>query len=143
MNALRDLKLTRVANAAAAGITEVDTSILDMAGFEGVMFVCLLNTVTAGSVVTVTAQQNTANQTGGMAPIANASASVTDVGGASSNQAIVLDVFRPLQEFVRAAVTRTTANAALDGVIAIQYAAHRKPTVQDASVIASVFAIGS
>jgi hypothetical protein len=50
---------------------------------------------------------------------------------------LVLDVIRPREQFVRAVLTRATANAAVDGILAIQYRAGTKPCVQDASVIAS------
>ena len=149
MNLINEVKLSVVATSQAAGQTEVDTSILDMAGYDSVMFIALLGTVSAGSVLTLTAEQNTANSTSGMAAIVdattgtNAAATVTDVGGATSNGALVVDVYRPQDEFVRAALTRTTANAAVNGIVALQYNAKKRPTVQDATVMASRFAVGS
>jgi hypothetical protein len=149
MQLSNEVKMTVVQTGAVAGTTEVDTSILDMAGYDGVMFVAVLGTVTAGSVLAISVQQNALNQTGGMAAIvdgpsgANAAAGLTDVGGASSNGALAVDVFRPLSRYVRAALTRTTANAVVQTILAFQYKAKKRPTLQDASVLALAQAIGS
>jgi hypothetical protein len=43
-------------------------------------------------------------------------------------------VFRPAERYVRAVVTRGTADAVIDGVIAIQYGARVLPATQDATV---------
>lgn len=133
---LKDTKFTRVSAAAAAGQTDVASSILDMAGFDGVLFVALLGDVTDTSVLTLTAQQNTANSTSGMAALTG---TATFTAGASDadSKAMILDVIRPVERYVRAVLSRGTANAAVDGILAIQYRAGTKPCTQDASVIAS------
>lgn len=144
MNLSKCVQLTRVKSSVVAGTTAVDSNILDMAGFDGVMFVALLGTVTSGSVLTLVTQQNTANSTSGMATITGASAGVTDTAGEKSNGALIVDVYRPLQRYVRAELTRTTANAVVDGILAIQYAAGHKPTTQDVTtILASTFVVGS
>lgn len=132
----KDTKITRVANSAAAAQSEVDSSILDMAGYDGVIFVAALGDVTTGCVLTLAAQTNTANQTSGMASLtgtATYTAGATD----ADNTLLVVDVIRPNKRYIRAALTRTTANAVVDGIFAIQYIAATKPVTADASVIAS------
>jgi hypothetical protein len=47
---------------------------------------------------------------------------------------LVLDIHRPADPYVRAVVTRGTADATIDGVIAIQYGARLLPTFQDSTV---------
>lgn len=141
--------MTVVSTGAAAGETEVDSSILDMAGFDSVLFLVLLGTQTGGAVITATAQQNGANQTAGMSAILdalsgnNAAVTFTDVAGNSDNGVLALDLFRPLDRYVRLAVTRSVQNSQILAIVALQYNAKKKPTVQDASILAVAQAVGS
>ncbi|MCU9611823.1 hypothetical protein OEK97_28360, partial [Escherichia coli] len=69
MNLNKAIKITRAANSSAAAQTEVLTSVLDMQGYDGVMFVALLGDVTATSVLTLTAKGNTASSTSSPSPV--------------------------------------------------------------------------
>lgn len=141
MQLSKNINVIKVSNGATAGTSEVDSSILDMAGYDGVMFIVDLATVVDASVLTLNAQQNTANSTSGMATITGASATFT--ASTSSNKALLVDVYRPLQRYVRAAFTRTAQNATVNTIIAIQYKSQFRPTTLDASVIASATVVGS
>lgn len=141
MNLLKNLKVTVVNGAAVAGTSAVNSTIIDMAGYDGVMFVAVTGAFTTGTVVSLKAQQNTVNSTSGMADITNAATPpFTSAAGAESLGGFVLDVYRPQQEFLRAVLTRTTANAVLDSIIAIQYCGNKHPDVQDVTtILASAF----
>lgn len=136
MSLLKNCKITRVANAAAAAQTDVNGSILDMAGFEGVMFVALTGDATATSALALKCEQNTVNSASGMAELTGA-ASFTAGASDADNKALVLDVHKPRERYVRAVLERGTADCVVDGIIAIQYMPRSMPTSQDASVIAS------
>lgn len=136
MSLLKNVKITRVANAAVAAQTDVVGSILDMAGFDGVMFVALYGDVTDTSALQLKAEQNTANSGTGMAALVGGPSFAAGPTNAD-NGALVLDVYKPREQFVRPVLKRGTANAVVDGILAIQYGAMSKPTVQSASVIAS------
>lgn len=140
-----EVKITRVSNAAAAAQTAINSSVLDMAGFDGVMFVALLGDSSSGSVITLTANENTANSTSAPMPTTSGiSATYTDPDGASAdNNVLVVDVQRPSERYVFANLTRTTANCAVDGIIAIQYQSHSKPTAQSAGVLAKGAGLGA
>jgi hypothetical protein len=138
MNLLPDIQITQVSNGAAAGTSEVDSSILDMSGYDGVMFVASLATVVDACVLTLTPQDNTLNQTGGMTAITGITAP-TFTASTSSNTLMVVDVYRPQSRYVRAAFTRTAQNATLNNIVAIQYKASKKPTTQGTTVLASAF----
>ena len=143
MNLLNEVKITRVANAAAAAQTEVLSSVLDMQGYDGVMFVALLGDITATSVLTLTAKGNTASSTSSPTPVTQvATAAFTAGASDADNKVLVVDVFDPELRYVFASLTRTTANAVVDGIIAIQYTAELRPTTQDASVLASAIGPG-
>lgn len=136
MSLLKNIKITRVAASASAAQTDVNGSILDMAGFDGVLFIALTGDVTDTSALALKAEQNTLNQAGGMAELVG-SAAFTAGATSADGKALVLDVFAPRERYIRAVLERGTANAVVDGIIAIQYQARSKPTAQDASVIAS------
>lgn len=143
MNLSKDVKVTVVSPAAVAAQTAIDSSVLDMSGYEGCMFIALLGDVTTSCVLTLTAKGNTANSTSSPAPVTQKATTPLTAGATDSDSmALVVDVFKPPLRYLFANLTRTAANAVVGGIIAIQYGAHNKPTTQDASVIASAFGLG-
>lgn len=142
-NISKSLKMTVVSPAAVAATTTITSSVVDMTGYEGVMFVALTGDVTSGCVLTLTAKGNTANSTSSPTPVTQASATFTDADGTSADsKALVVDVYKQPLRYAFCTLARGTANAVVGGIIAIQYGAHNKPTSQDASVIASTFGVG-
>lgn len=136
MNHLSDeVKVTRVMNAVAAGTTDQESSIIDMAGYDGVLFVASFGTLTASQVTSVKVQQNSANSTSGMADLAGTSTG--PLADADSNKVLMVDVFQPEEQYLRLVVDRGTANAVIDGVVAIQYKARALPVTQSSTVSAS------
>lgn len=143
MNLSKDVKITVVAAAATAAQTAVTSDVLDMSGYDGVMFIALTGDVTATSVLTLTAKANSANSTSSPTPVTQKATDAFTAGASDADsKALVVDVFKPTLRYVFAELTRTTANAVVGGIIAIQYQASNKPTTNDASVIASAFGLG-
>lgn len=142
MNLSKDIKVTVVAGAAVAAQTEVLSSVLDMQGWSGVMFVALLGDVTDTSVLTLTAKGNSANSTSSPTPVTQGAATFTAGASNADSKALIVDVYDPVLRYAFASLTRTVANAVVGGVIAIQYQPDSKPTSQDASVIASALVAG-
>ena len=140
-NLLKTAIITRILNAIAAGQVEQKSAVLDMQDLTSVMFILFLNAVTAGSVITLKAMENTINGTTG-APTIGASAQVTDVGGASSNGVLVTEIYKPLSRYVFADVTITAANCAIDGIVALTWGRRNIPVAQPASVLAQTLATG-
>ena len=143
MNLSKDIKVTVVEAAAAAGQTELVTDVLDMTGYEGVMFLALTGDVTATSVLTLTVKGNSANSVTTPTPVTQKATDAFTAGAATADSKVLLvDVYKPALRYVFGSLTRTTADAIVGGIIAIQYNAKTKPTTQDASVIASAFGLG-
>lgn len=143
MNLSKDIKITVVEAAAAAAQTELVTDVLDMSGYEGVMFIALTGDVTTASVLTLTVKGNTANSVSSPSPVTQkASNAFTADGTSADSKVIVVDVYKPAMRYVFGSLTRTAADAIVGGIIAIQYNAKTKPTTQHASVIASAFGMG-
>lgn len=140
---LKNVKITVVEAAAAAGQTELVSDVLDMQGWDGVMFIAMLGDVTDTSVLTLTVKGNTANSTSSPTPVTQGSATFTAGATDADSKVLAVDISNPMLRYAFASLTRTAANAVVGGVIAIQYHAHLKPTTQDATVIASTVAVGS
>jgi hypothetical protein len=134
MSLLKNCKVTRVMNAVAAGTSDQTSSIIDMQGYEGVMFLASFGTLTATQVTSMRAQQGAAAAMGDAADLEGST--VGPLADDDDNQCLVLDVYRPRERYVRVVIDRATANAVIDGVVAIQYGPREKPTVQDATTIA-------
>lgn len=142
-NLSKGIKVTVVEAAAAAAQTELVTDVLDMSGYEGVIFMALTGDVTTASVLTLTVKANSANSVSSPTPITQkASDAFTADGTSADSKLIMVDVYRPPLRYVFGSLTRTTADAIVGGIIAIQYGAGLKPTTQAASVIASAFGVG-
>lgn len=131
MNIGRQLKVTRVLNAVAAGTSVQNGAVIDMAGWDGVILIAAFGTITATGVQGLKAQQGLAANLSDAADLAG---SLTSVPDSDSNKVAVLDIYRPQERYVRAVVTRGTANAVIDGVIAIQYKGRKAPAVNDTTV---------
>lgn len=143
MNLSNDIKITVVEAAATAATTELVTDVLDMSGFEGVMFIALTGDVTASSVLTLTVKANSANSVSSPTPVTQkATAAFTAGASDADSKVLMVDVYQPTLRYVFGSLTRADQNAVIGGIIAIQYGAHNKPTTQAASVIASAFGVG-
>lgn len=143
MNLSKEIKITVVEAAATAAQTELVTDVLDMQGYEGVMFIALTGDVTTSCDLTLTAKGNSANSTSSPTPVTQ-KATTTFTAGATNadSKVLMVDVYKPTLRYMFGSLTRTTANAVVGGIIAIQYGARNKPTSQDATVIASAFGLG-
>jgi len=123
--------ITRVMNAVAAGTDDTqESTALDMSGWDGVVFIASFGTLTGSAVTDIRAQEGAT------------STPATDLAGTKisltatthNNKAAVLDIFRPLLQYIRCQVTRATANAVIDGIIAIQYRGRKAPVTQGATI---------
>lgn len=130
-------KVSRVSNSAVAATTAINSSIVDMAGYDGCIFLALLGDVTDTCVLTLTVQQNTVNSGTGMAAVGNTTAWTADATNAD-NKILLADIRNPRERYLRAVLTRTTANAVVDGILAIQYNESVAPVAQASEVIAQV-----
>lgn len=135
MNFLQNCKITRVVNATAAGTTNINGSVLDMQGFEGVTFILMVGTLTATQVTGMKAQEGAASNLSDAADLAGTATGPFADG--DSNKSLALEIYKPMKRYIRPVVTRGTANAVVDGVIAIQWSARVKPPTQDSNVVAS------
>ncbi len=131
------VSVDRVMNAVAVGTTAQNSGAIDMAGFEGVRFIVLMGTITDGTP-RIKAQQDVAS---GMAAAADLVGTGITLAATDDNKAVVLDIRRPLERFVRCVVDRSVGAPAtgsvIDGVIAELYGPSAPPTAHAATVAGS------
>lgn len=125
---LTEVKIDQVLGYYAAGQTKRVSDIVDMAGYEGVLFVAELGTIIENGTVDVFVEQHTLNQTSGMARLATTTVhTVTAANATLAKSAIAVDVYRPKERYLQANITPATQNAVILGVTAIRYRGVIKP----------------
>lgn len=129
-----NVKVTRVMNAVAAGTTVQNSAVVDMQNFESVKFIATFGALTANQVTSIKAQQDTVLAFNDD-PQDLAGTLVGPLADADGNKALTLEIVRPRERFVRCVVNRATANAVIDGVIAIQYGGKKMPLSHDATTV--------
>jgi len=128
VNLSKNVKIDAVLGYYAAGVTKRTSDILDMTGYDGVVFVALLGTIIEAGTIDVYPEENTANSTVGMAELAGTAAyTVTAAAAALTKSCIVVDVYRPLKRYVQCNITPASQNAVICGMIALRYKGKLKP----------------
>jgi len=120
MNLSTRIKLTLVKAAQATGTTEVDSKILDMEGYEGVMFFGSLGSANSGNYIKVQQDSDPAFAT------------VKDLAGSkvvttADGEVAYVDVYRPTERYIRASVIRAGATTITGDIYALQYDARTYP----------------
>lgn len=137
LNFIHDLNLTVLSAAVAAGTSLVTSDVIDTQGYDSVALIALTGDVTDTSVLTLTAQAGDESDGSDAVNLA-AAATFTADATSGDNKALIVDLHKPNSRYVRATLTRATANAAVNGVIAVLYNSHQCPVTLDADVVASV-----
>jgi hypothetical protein len=131
MNLSKAAKVTRVSNAVAAGTTAINSSSVDMKGFEAVEFTVAFGAITAAAVTSVKLQGSRDNVDWTSADLEGTSQTVADD---ADNKIFRIDVAKPRYRYLRCVVSRATQNAAVDSIVAMQYQADKEPITQDTTV---------
>lgn len=128
-----------VATAAGTGDT-LNGDIVDLQNFDSVVLVAILGDVTATAVLTLKAYCGDEAALGDGAYKTTTAAVTADATNAD-NKLLILDVVNPGTRYVRADLVRATANAVVDGIIAIRYNARVVPVTQPTDVVDSDISI--
>jgi hypothetical protein len=141
-NLSKQVNVVRVANAAAAGVTVLTGTHVDMQGWDSVVFLYAIGALTAGQVTALKAQNGALANDTDQADITGAI--TTAMLDGDSNKILVLEIFRPLLRYVRPVLNRATQNAVLDGGIAIQFSGDKlPPAVLDATISRLLTVVGA
>ncbi|MGH7243604.1 MAG: hypothetical protein ACREJD_09330 [Phycisphaerales bacterium] len=119
MNLLNGVKLTKIAEATGSGTSQVDSSILDMSGFEGVVFFTNMATANAGNFI-----KATAGKVSNLSDGADLAGSKVTTG--TSDEAVLLEIAKPLDRYIRCSAVRGAATVCGE-IWAAQYGARTVP----------------
>lgn len=133
-NITQDCKLIRHSNAVAAGATAITPSAgIDTAGFDAVTFIAMFGAIVTSAVTSVKVQQSDDDGVSdGYSDLEGSSVSVADD---DDNQIVAVEIIRPQKRYLKMIVSRATANATLDGIVAILHSGNVSPTTHDATTV--------
>ncbi len=124
---LEEVKITKLNDATAAGTSAINSAVVDMAGFDGVVFLTNTGTVLATGTATVKVQQDTAAGMGAAADLLGTSQAFVDT---DDNKSVAVDIKRPLERYLRLVITRAVANSDWGPIWALQYRTRKLPVTQ-------------
>jgi hypothetical protein len=127
-NFLSANKIAIVAPASADGTSDVESSIVDTAGFRGVVFLTTIATPGAGNEIAI--EQGAANSSAGMAEIAGSAIAT----GTGTDAMSVVSAIEPSDRFVRCVVKRGVSTTVSE-VWAVLYGADRLPQASGAATL--------
>ena len=118
-------KVTLVNAEAASAGTAVNSSSVDMQGFDGVVFI--------GTMVTANAS-NFANLATSTDDSSFSDLLGTKVTPGDNGDQFMIDLFNPLERYIRLEVDRGGANTVVGEIFAIQYGQHKSPQTHGSTV---------
>ncbi len=135
-NPLNALSPQWLAVALVAGSSiDDDSAIIDMAGFEGAIFVTSIEDSVDTGVAAMTIEQNSVNSGTGMAALDGAIATQTSAANDDLNgRLLAVDVFQPQERYLRVNRTSTIANIAFGSVMVFLYGKKKLPAADDLTV---------
>lgn len=139
---LKAAKIDRVMTAQGAGTNDtLSGDILDLQNCDSVIAIAELGDVANTAVVSLKAY------TGDNAALSDGAyetlyATVTATATSADNKLLVLDIVKPGKRYCRFDIVRATANAVVDGVVALRYNNRVIPVTQGADVVDSELNVG-
>lgn len=123
--------LDRVKTIQTVATTAIESDIIDMAGFDAIMFIVVWGAITDGTPL-VKVQSGANSALNDAADLAGTSVAITVD---DDNKLSVVDVTDISERYVRAHVTRGgSTGAVVDAILAIKYKARSEPVTQSADV---------
>ena len=117
-----NIKITKIQDHTAAGTSTVTSDEIDMAGYDGVVFVTSFGTAASGNLITM--HHGAVSGT--------VAASVALLASGTSDEDVILDVQRPIFRYLKCVATRGTSST-LESMWAIQYKARAEPVTNAVS----------
>lgn len=126
MNLSKNVKVTLVKAGQTTAGTAINSTAVDMTGFEGVIFV--------GSFATAHASNNALAAQSITSGGTYADLAGTTVTPGDNGDSFLIDVYRPREQFVRCEIDRGGANTVTGDIYAIQYTAANRPTTHGTTI---------
>lgn len=119
------ISIASTTTAGAAGTSAITSSAVNMAGYDGALFIVPLGTIVSGAVTSIKLQQSSDDA---------AADDYTDIVGSGQTIAdtdddklVYLDIQRPQKQYLKLVVSRATQNATIGGIQVIQYQKRMMP----------------
>lgn len=140
LNLLPAIEPTVMAAATAAGTTDVNGTVIDMAGYEAALGIVALGAATDTGTLILKAQTGDASDGSDMADITGATTTVvTESGGNLDNKYVALEVHKPLKQYLRFVIDRGTANIVIEHAIQMRFNCRKTPCPHTAVVAENVY----
>lgn len=124
-NLMENAVLTMVSDQQISAVTAINSSSVDMDGFDGVVFFGQIVTAHVNNFANAatSSDDSTFNDLAG-----------TKVLSTTSDDTFCIDVYRPLERYLRCEIDRGGATTATGPIYALQYNARKAPTSQGSTV---------
>lgn len=120
MQLSNQVKITKVKDHSAAATSGVDSDGVDMAGWDGVLFLTSFGTAAANNTLKA-AQSSDNGSADDFSDLAG-----TSVASGTSDEDVWIDIYRPRKRYVRVTAARGTSST-LESIWAIQYRGRKAP----------------
>jgi hypothetical protein len=122
-NLIQNIKVDPIgALVASANNTDNDSKTVDMAGWDGCLFIAEVALLTKGGVAALTIEGIATDATGTGTALTGAVATVTETASALyANSLLIVNVRRPQKRYLQAVRTTTTQTGTFGPCIAIRY----------------------
>jgi len=124
MNLCKNVKITKVGDYESAGTGAVNSTAVDMQGWDGVLFLTTMHVANSGNYINA-AQGDLSNGSDA------ADLEGTKVVCEYADVAMWLDIYKPIDRYVRVEAVRAGSSTAMGEIWAIQYSGRIMPQDND------------
>lgn len=118
-----ELKIEKVEAATVAGTSTIESAIVDLVDFEGVVFVTTAGTITSGGAQSMKVEHGDDSALSDAADVSGLSITIADD---DDGQSFVLD-YKKAKRYARCTIPRATQNSVFGEIYAIYYGPHVAP----------------
>jgi hypothetical protein len=116
---------------------------VDMAGYDGCLFICTCTVFAANGVATFSIEGSATDaDPGAGAKLTGAEVAITDGGGGTTTGLLIIDVYQPQLRYLAGTRISSVANVTFGPLIAIKYNGKTGPVTQGAAVLNSTTVMG-
>lgn len=126
MNLGKDIKITTCLDYTNLSTTPREGATVDMLGYDGIMAIMTCAAIAGSSVGDIHFETATDSGFSGGTDLKGTALVTADN---DDNQIFVIEVYKPLERWIRAVVTKDASNTIAESVIYIQYKGIKRPEV--------------
>ena len=122
---ISEFRVTTALDLAAAAAADREGAVLDMMNFRGVLVVVKFGAIAADAVTSIKLQQGAASNLSDAADLAGTK---IDVAADDDDQIFLLDLYEPVERYVRVVVDKDATHTTQEMAVYLQYGARVRPT---------------